>query len=93
MARSETKNRGAVCGNARTYGSVGAVGEQSPMATRCLLSELECWRRGWKMQLIRPIRFALNRNTVDTGAFRYGLKGRSVSAQGKAFTPPPWVVG
>ena len=32
------QKQGAVCGNARTYGSVEAVGEQSPMATRCLLS-------------------------------------------------------
>jgi hypothetical protein len=41
----QNKNRGAVCGNARTYGSVGsagAVGAQSPMATRCALSEVKC---------------------------------------------------
>ncbi len=32
--------RGTVCGNVRTYGSAGALGEQSPRATRSAASLL-----------------------------------------------------
>ena len=34
VTRSETKFRGAVCGNVCKHGSVGVLGEQSPKTTR-----------------------------------------------------------
>jgi len=44
-ARSEPVIRGTVCANARTYGSVGALGRQRPRATRSEGTKRELPRR------------------------------------------------